>query len=141
LSRLASGLSDQAHFVSIQKEVRATDLKVLDERKDIAHFGDDLSDFVETAALVSNLDLVITVDTAVAHLAGALGKPVWILLPFTPDWRWMLDRDNSPWYPSATLLRQTVKGDWDSTIASLTVELDKWIRGEYANPTSHKEQE
>ena len=78
---------------------------------------DALDDFETTAAVVSHLDLVVTVDTAVAHLAGALGKPVWILLPFSPDWRWLLDRTNSPWYPSAHLFRQSRPGDWDDPLA------------------------
>jgi tetratricopeptide (TPR) repeat protein/ADP-heptose:LPS heptosyltransferase len=79
----------------------------------------DLNDFADTAALIANLDLVISVDTAVAHLAGALGKPVWVLLPFVPDWRWMLSRADSPWYPTMRLFRQDRIGDWASPIARL----------------------
>ena len=75
-----------------------------------------LTDFADTAALVETLDLIITVDTAVAHLAGALGKPVWILLPYSPDWRWMLGREDSPWYPTARLFRQTEMGEWQGVI-------------------------
>lgn len=74
-------------------------------------------DFADTAAIIANLDLVITVDTAVAHLAGALGKPVWVLLPFVPDWRWLLDRDDSPWYPTMHLFRQQHAGDWEGVLA------------------------
>ena len=73
---------------------------------------DHISDFADTAACVAALDLVIAVDTAVAHLAGAMGKPVWVLIPHVPDWRWMLARADSPWYPSARLLRQKTPGDW-----------------------------
>ena len=78
-----------------------------------------LNDFSDTAAAVAQLDLVISVDTSVAHLAGALGKPVWVLLPFCPDWRWLLERDDSPWYPTARLFRQPRIGDWDSVIAQV----------------------
>src|SRR6202012_4470181 len=98
--------------VSLQPNVRAADDELLRARGDILHFGEQLKDFSDTAALIANLDLVITVDTAVAHLAGALGTPVWVLLPFIPDWRWLLDRDDSPWYPTARLFRQTASGDW-----------------------------
>ena len=83
------------------------DAAVLRERSDIIDLTADLTDFAETAALVCCLDLVITVDTSVAHLAGALGRPTWILLPWTPDYRWLLDREDSPWYPSVRLFRQT----------------------------------
>jgi ADP-heptose:LPS heptosyltransferase len=75
-----------------------------------------LVDFEDTAALIANLDLVITVDTAVAHLAGGLGRPVWILLPYAADWRWLTGRDDSPWYPSAKLFRQRRAGDWGDVL-------------------------
>jgi len=83
----------------------------------------ELKDFADTAALLSNLDLVITVDTAVAHLAGALGKPVWVLLPFAPDWRWLLGREDSPWYPTMRLFRRPTAGDWDSVVARVAAQL------------------
>ena len=89
----------------------------------IVHLAKQFTDFADTAAVIAQLDLVISVDTAVAHLAGALGKPVWILLPFVPDWRWMLDREDSPWYPTARLFRQPRSGDWDSVIARVKREL------------------
>jgi tetratricopeptide (TPR) repeat protein len=82
----------------------------------IIDWTDELDDFADTAALLANLDLLITSDTAVAHLAGAMGKPVWLLLPFVPDWRWMLDRADSPWYPTMRLFRQPKSGDWDTPI-------------------------
>jgi tetratricopeptide (TPR) repeat protein len=83
----------------------------------------DLTDFAETAALIANLDLVIGVDTAVAHLAGSLGAPVWLLLPEVPDWRWLLERADSPWYPSMRLFRQPSRGDWPAVIARVRDEL------------------
>jgi ADP-heptose:LPS heptosyltransferase len=75
-----------------------------------------LGDFADTAALISALDLVIAVDTSVAHLAAALGKPVWLMVPFAPDFRWLLERDDSPWYPGMRLFRQTRPGDWDGVV-------------------------
>jgi ADP-heptose:LPS heptosyltransferase len=84
-----------------------------------------LTDFVETAALIACLDLVITVDTSVAHLAGAMGRPTWILLPYTPDFRWLLDRDDSPWYPSVRLFRQSERRDYGEVLARVHEELRK----------------
>ena len=89
-----------------------------------------LEDFADTAALIAHMDLVISIDTSVAHLAGALGKPVWIMLPFSPDWRWLRDREDSPWYPTARLFRQTRRGDWDDVVRrvaeALSVERFKY---------------
>jgi ADP-heptose:LPS heptosyltransferase len=77
----------------------------------------------DTAALIAKLDLVITVDTAVAHLVGALGKRTWTLLPFSPDWRWLMEREDSPWYPTMRLFRQTKFGDWPSVLDRVRGEL------------------
>jgi hypothetical protein len=85
--------------------------------------GSEIGDFSDTAAIIMQLDLVITVDTAVAHLAGALGKPVWTLLHFVPDWRWQLERDDSPWYPTMRLFRQPTDGDWAAVIANVALSL------------------
>ncbi|MEG4963061.1 tetratricopeptide repeat protein [Microcoleus sp. K4-B3] len=98
-------------FYSLQKEISAGDRTLLTQIP-VIDLSDNLNDFADTAAVISQLDLVISVDTAVAHLAGALGKPVWILLCFMPDWRWMLEREDSPWYPTARLFRQQTPGDW-----------------------------
>ncbi|HXE52803.1 MAG TPA: tetratricopeptide repeat-containing glycosyltransferase family protein, partial [Tepidisphaeraceae bacterium] len=86
----------------------------------------ELNDFADTAALLENLDLVITVDTAVAHLAGAMSRRVWVLLPFVPDWRWMLNRADSPWYPTMQLFRQPTPGNWDSVINNVCQALRKY---------------
>ncbi len=123
LRLLAPILDLEATFVSLQKEPRPDDRAVLDERKTIIDFTADLTDFAETAALISCLDLVITVDTSVAHLAGALGRPTWILLPHMPDWRWLLGRDDSPWYPTMRLFRQARPGDYSSVIEQVRIEL------------------
>jgi hypothetical protein len=108
-----------ATFVSLQKDVRPGDAKVLGQRPDILDYGEALNDFSDAAALIANLDLVISVDTSVAHLAGALAKPVWALLPYVPDWRWLLDREDSPWYPTARLFRQDETRAWGNVIVSV----------------------
>ena len=125
LETLLPLLDIDATFVSLQKDIHADDASVLKDRSDLLNFGDKLKDFSETAGLVSNLDLVISVDTSVAHLAGALAKPVWVLLPFLSDWRWLLDRDDSPWYPTARLFRQHAAGDWSGVVGDVGVELKK----------------
>jgi ADP-heptose:LPS heptosyltransferase len=89
----------------------------------LVHLGGELRDFADTAAVISLLDVVISVDTAVAHLAGALGKPVLILLPFAADFRWMRLSEDTPWYPTAKLIRQPAFGDWDGVIARLVDEI------------------
>jgi hypothetical protein len=104
------------------------DVTVLKDRSDLLHFGDALENFSDTAALISNLDLVISVDTSVAHLAGALAKPVWVLLPFVPDWRWLLDRNDSPWYPTARLFRQDDARAWDNVIARVHAALYELVQ-------------
>jgi len=113
---------------SLQKELRANDRVVLSGRTDLQFFGDELNDFSDTAALIELMDLVITVDTSVAHLAGAMGKPVWILLNYNADWRWLLDRDDSPWYPTARLFRQRVLGNWATVIDEVGERLSEWVK-------------
>jgi ADP-heptose:LPS heptosyltransferase len=82
-----------------------------------------MNNFADTAALIANLDLVVSVDTSIAHLAGALAKPVWVLLPYIPDWRWLLDRDDTPWYPTARLFRQDETRQWERVIARVHTAL------------------
>jgi hypothetical protein len=108
---VTDGTDAGVEWISVQRDVGASDGPAL-QRLPLRHFGPQLEDLGATAALLANLDLVISVDTSVAHLAGALGRPVWILLPWAPDWRWQLERSDSPWYPSARLFRQTATRDW-----------------------------
>ena len=124
LARLAPlGTVGGASFVSLQKPVPQSDDASLSLFPGLADISGELTDFGETAAVIANLDLVIAADTAVVHLAGALGKPVWILLPKAADWRWMLERTDSPWYPTARLFRQIVPGAWEPVIAEATAAL------------------
>lgn len=106
----------QADFISLQPEVRAEDAAWLQAHPEVQLQRYPLNDFVDTAALIENIDLVITVDTSVAHLAGALAKPVWVLLSTGPDYRWLLDREDSPWYPTARLFRQIQRRDWAGVV-------------------------
>ena len=123
LKQLAPLFELEFEFHCLQKEIRPVDLDAMNNLKAIHLHEDDLIDFSDTAALVENLDLVITVDTSVAHLAGAMGKKVFILLPFAPDYRWMLDTNESPWYPTATLIRQPNLDDWNHVIKQLKLIL------------------
>ena len=124
LAEMLPLMGDWAEWVSLQKEVRETDAFLLALRPELRDVGGELNDFADTAALVELMDVVVTVDTSVANLAGAMGKPVWILIPFNPhDWRWMLDREDSPWYPTARLFRQPAAGDWASVIRRVSEEL------------------
>ena len=107
---------DGVELFAVQKEIRDADRAALQGARPVRHFETQLADFRDTAALVAHMDLVISVDTSIAHLAAAMGKPVWLLLPFSPDWRWLLERDDSPWYPSARLFRQPRPGDWESVL-------------------------
>ena len=116
-----------ARFFSLQKEFPEDELPLPASLTDL---GPELNDFADTAACVANLDLVIAVDTAIVHLAGALGRPVWALLSSSPEWRWMLDRDDSPWYPTARLFRQTGWDDWEGVVARVCAELERFLAHE-----------
>jgi ADP-heptose:LPS heptosyltransferase len=105
-----------AQFFSLQKGPAAAQVAELSDRLPIIDRTDRLTDFADTAAMLAHLDLIITVDTAVAHLAGAMGKPVWVLLPFVAEWRWMTGREDSPWYPTMRLFRQSAPGRWGDVI-------------------------
>jgi tetratricopeptide (TPR) repeat protein len=114
-------------FISLQKEIPDEDRLYLDSLANVIDVGSSFEDFSDTAGAVSNLDLIIAVDTSVAHLAGAMGKPVWIFLSYLPDFRWMLNRHDSPWYPSATLFRQRQRGDWSVPISEMTSRLSAFL--------------
>ena len=129
LAQFADLVVPQAQFFSLQREVQARDADTLQQRPEMAHFGATLQDFSDTAALLDLMDVVICVDTGVAHLAAAMGKPVWLLLHYNPDWRWMLERADSPWYPSVRLFRQPSRDDWASVLATVQGELTAWLAG------------
>ncbi len=127
LDSLLRLLDFDATFVSLQQQVRAYDVAALESRSNLLHFGGDLKNFFDTGALIANLDLVVSVDTGVAHLAGALAKPVWVMLPLIPDWRWLLDREDSPWYPTARLFRQDSTRAWDYVVGRVHAALHDWM--------------
>jgi tetratricopeptide (TPR) repeat protein len=110
-------------FVSLQRDVREDDAPLLQARPDVLALGTAFGDFADTAAAIASLDAVVAVDTAVAHLTGAMGKPLFLLLPFAADFRWLRERQDSPWYPTARLYRQPRFGDWDSAVAALRQDL------------------
>ena len=114
-------------FISIQRELRGDDTAQFAVRPSLTHIGGELAHFDDTAAVLALCDLLITVDTAPAHLAGAMGRPVWVLVPFAPDWRWTLDGETTPWYPSARVFRQSALGDWDAVIARVVAALQEQL--------------
>jgi hypothetical protein len=112
------------HFVALQRELPEDDALLLESANVATFLGDRQVDLADTAAMIAALDLMITVDTSIAHLAGAMGKPVWVLLPFSADWRWLRSRVDSPWYPTARLYRQPAPGDW----ASVATQVENAVR-------------
>ncbi len=128
LSALGALFSADAHWISLQKELGDGDSALLRDFHNVIACGDEFRDFSDTAAVIDLLDLVITVDTSVAHLAGAMGKPVWILLPYNADWRWLLDRNDSPWYPTVRLFRQNNTRSWGNVIARVQAALKDFIQ-------------
>lgn len=123
LARWIGHLPGEYEYVCLQNEIRAADRQTLQSCPRIRTVEAHLKDFTDTAAVLETLELVISVDTSLAHLSGAMGKNTWVLLPFLPDWRWLVDRRDSPWYPAVTLYRQPVAGDWDSVLAEVKQDL------------------
>ena len=126
------------HPIAILPDVRLLSLQKnhgLDQLSDLpsgmrienlgAEFDSGRDAFIDAAAVISCLDLIVTSDTSIAHLAGALGRPVWVVLRHMPDWRWLLDRSDSPWYPAMKLYRQSVRGDWDGAFERITEDVAK----------------
>jgi tetratricopeptide (TPR) repeat protein len=126
-AKLAPLFANAASFVSIQRDVRDTDAEQLADEKRVTDVGGELENFSDTAAVLALCDLVIAVDTAAVHLAGAMGRPVWVLVPFAPDWRWRLDGETTLWYPTARLFRQTALDDWDGVIGRVAAALAYFI--------------
>ena len=110
---------DGLSFVSLQRDLRAGDAAWLAGHPQVPALGAELADMADVAAVLAVGDLLISVDTAPAHVAGAIGRPVWVLLPFSPDWRWTQAGERSPWYPQARLFRQRAPGDWPGVIAEV----------------------
>jgi hypothetical protein len=128
LAKLAPlGQVPGVRFFSLQKGAPAAEAKFPPPGLELVDWTRELKDLADTAALIANLDLVIAVDTVVVHLAGAMGKPVWTLLPFVPAWRWLLGRQDSPWYPTMRLFRQQSLGDWDCVVRQAAEALSHWI--------------
>ncbi|WP_206747697.1 hypothetical protein [Telmatospirillum siberiense] len=110
-------------FLAVQKGPKAAEAKTPPAGMTLLALDDEIDDFEDTAAILSIADLLISVDSSPVHLAGALGRPVWVLLPFIPDWRWLMDRADTPWYPQTRLFRQSARGDWPGTLARMANEL------------------
>lgn len=128
LATLLEALPSGPQYHCLQKEFRAADAALLETQVQIANWSAQLNDFSDTAALVANMDWVVSVDTSVAHLAAAMGKPVWLLLPFSPDWRWIVGRNDSPWYPGMRLFRQNALGGWADVLQRLHHAIDTETR-------------
>jgi tetratricopeptide (TPR) repeat protein len=122
-------------LIALQKDIPAGDRPDLARSTDVFDVAAALTDFSETAAVLENIDLLVAADSSVAHLAGALGKPVWLMLPWIPDWRWMLDREDNPWYPTMRLFRQHARGDWTGVVERVARELRAVVDGDRSRLT------
>jgi ADP-heptose:LPS heptosyltransferase len=113
-------------FISLQPELSEEDARAVAQTGNVRHLGAEIKDFADTAAIVSDLDAVVSIDSAVAHLAGALGKRLWLMLIFAADFRWLIGREDSPWYPTARLIRQSRIGEWSDVVARVTDHVRAW---------------
>ncbi|KXW56971.1 tetratricopeptide repeat protein [Ferrovum sp. PN-J185] len=127
-NRLTPLLKLPIEWHSLQKEYRESDIELLKQYPEIHQHQHELKDFSDTAALIESLDLIICVDTSVAHLAGAMGKPVWLMITYFPDFRWLLNRYDSPWYPTVRLFRQPKHDDWESVVSLIRLELTNKLK-------------
>lgn len=127
LAELLKYLPPGFDYISLQKEVRTADAAALAQASDLRHFGSEIKDFCDTAALCDLVDVIVSVDTSVAHLAGAMHRPTWLLLPFSSDWRWLTQRQDSPWYPSVELIRQDPTRTWQGACRELGQRLQTLI--------------
>lgn len=123
LAELMAALPPSFKYVSLQSEIRDSDRQALEDSDRLVHFGSELNDFSDTAALCAQMDVVVCVDTSVAHLSGAMGKPTFLLLPYNSDWRWLLERTDSPWYPTMQLYRQAHIGSWQNALEKVCADL------------------
>lgn len=126
LADLAPLARPDISFLALQKGPAAAQADTPPTGMSLWPLDREIEDFEDTAAILTLADLLISVDSSPVHLAGALGRPAWVLLPFVPDWRWLLDRDDSPWYPSLRLFRQPATGDWPTTLAAMARALHDW---------------
>jgi FkbM family methyltransferase len=136
LAMLLAQLPRDCEYLSLQKDLQDDDRATLASHPELRQLGQELQDFSDSAALCTLVDLVITVDTSLAHLAGALGRPTWLLLCFSPDWRWLLERTDSPWYPTFTLYRQTTSGDWPTVLRRVGTDLAARFSAPVAAPVA-----
>ena len=127
LAQWLPSLRPDIDCISLHKDLRPADAEALRAHGGIRHFGEAQTDFTDAAALAAEMDLVVSVDTSLAHLAAAMGRPTWVLLPHMPDWRWQLARVDSPWYPSARLYRQASPGDWAGVLAAVRHDLGQLL--------------
>lgn len=126
LADFVKSLPDEGfEYVCLQKELKECDKEFFANYQNIRFFGDELNDFSDTAALIECLDLVVSTCTSIPHLSAALNKKTWILLSYLADWRWLTNRNDSPWYPSLCLYRQPTMGDWDSVLEKVKLDLEK----------------